>query len=87
MAVKTDFLISPAYSVPPISTRPLAKSTRIKTSELVPSMSGKAWKPGQSITTSSGLWTAISSGVAWMNMLCANRLCQAYCVMMRMGMR
>ena len=33
MTVKIDFLISPAYSVPPIRTSFLAKLTTTKTSE------------------------------------------------------
>ena len=39
-----DFFISPAYSVPPIKTIFLVKSIRIKTSVLVPSVSGSAKK-------------------------------------------
>ena len=55
MAVKADFFISPPYSVPPMSTIFLTKSTRMKTSLLVWSTSGKAWKPGQSM-----LWDLLS---------------------------
>ena len=39
-----DFFISPAYSVPPIKTIFRVKSIRIKTSVLVPSISGSATK-------------------------------------------
>src|SRR5256885_3639974 len=35
----TDFLISPAYRVPPIKTKPAAKLTRMKVSERMPSSS------------------------------------------------
>ena len=42
IAVKTDFFISPAYSVPPINTIFFLKLTRIKTSECVSSTSGLA---------------------------------------------
>ena len=50
MTLKMDFFISPAYAVPPISTMRRVKFTRMKTSELVPSRLGSAWKPGAQMT-------------------------------------
>ena len=58
---KMDFFISPAYSVPPISTSFLLKFTNTKTSELVPSRSGSARKLGALTMVNSGLWVFNSS--------------------------
>ena len=41
---KIDFLISPAYSVPPMMTVCSSKEMMTKAPELVPSTSGFAWK-------------------------------------------
>ncbi len=88
MAVKMLFLISPLYSDPPMSTRRRPKSSRMNVWLLVPSSSGSAFKRGMSMTVNSGTWLRNFSGSnSRMNMLRANRLCQAYSVMMRTGMR
>ena len=60
----------------------------MKVSVRVPSMTGEAWKEGAQITVNSGTCRFSSSVLRiFMNMLRANRLCQAFSVMMRMGMR
>jgi len=87
MTVKIDFLISPAYWVPPMSTIFWPKWITMKTSERVPSTSGTAWKLGALITVNWGAWPANSSALAWMNILRAKRLCQAVSVITRMGRR
>ncbi len=56
MTVKMDFLISPAYSVPPMRAIFLAKLTRMKAPELVGSRPGTAVTPGAEITVNSGTW-------------------------------
>ena len=54
----------------------------------VPSMIGEPWKDGAQITVNSGAWRFSSSVLrTFMNMLRANRLCQAFSVMIRIGMR
>ena len=55
-----DFFISPAYSVPPIKTIFLVKSIRIKTSVLVPSISGSATKSLIHKIVNSGSWFSSS---------------------------
>ena len=87
MTVKIDFLISPAYCVPPTRTSRSAKFSTMKTSDRVPSTSGSAWKPGALSTTNWGSWERSSSCEARMNMLRANRLCHAVSVMTRIGTR
>ena len=42
--MKMDFLISPAYSVPPISTSCWARLRAMNVSVRVPSRLGSAWK-------------------------------------------
>ena len=60
----------------------------MKVSVRVPSMMGEAWNEGAQMTVNSGTWRLSSSVLRiFMNMLRANRLCQAFSVMMRMGMR
>ena len=54
MTVKTDFLISPAYLVPPIKIIRRAKLTRMNVDERVPSRAGSAWKSAASTTVNSG---------------------------------
>ena len=73
-----DFLISPAYSVPPIKITRFLKETRINVSELVPSISGSALKVGADTTVNSGLCVLSSSSVGEINNWRANRLCHAY---------
>ena len=53
MIENIDFLISPAYSVPPINTVRFSKETIIKVSEAVPSTAGSALKFGADITVNS----------------------------------
>ena len=59
--VNTDFLISPAYQVPPIATTRSVKFTRMAQSDAVPSSSGSAWKPGRFRMVKSGLKPSSSS--------------------------
>ena len=47
MTLKTLFLISPAYSVPPISTVRRARLRTMKVPERVPSVAGSAWSSRQ----------------------------------------
>ena len=54
MSEKIDFLISPAYSVPPITTSPRVGWRTTKVSERVPSASGSA--------STSGAWSTSASG-------------------------
>ena len=56
MTVKMDFLISPAYWVPPMRTSFWPKWMTMKTSEWVPSTSGMAWKLGALMTVNCGTW-------------------------------
>ena len=87
MSVKIDFLISPAYSVPPIRMRPSERCSTTKLAARVPSVSGTAWKCGAWSTTASGRWAAISSSVGSMNRLRANSACQALSVTTRSARR
>ena len=86
MIVNTDFLISPAYRVPPISTILRARFTSTKVPLRVPSRSGSATNSAASTTVNSG--AKFSGGVSGvMNRLRAKRECQAYCVITRTGNR
>ena len=87
-AVKTDFLISPAYDVPPIRTSRSSNDSRMKASLRVPSISGIAWKRGALMTVNAGMCSARSPG-SWIcrNMLRANSECQASSVITRTGRR
>ena len=58
MTPKMDFLISPAYLVPPIKMMRRVKSARMKAVEAVPSRSGTASNPGAAITVNSGTCVA-----------------------------
>ena len=53
--MKTDFLISPAYSVPPMITIRRARLTRMKVSLRVPSRFGSAFTDGSEIDREVGL--------------------------------
>ena len=88
MIVKTDFLISPAYCVPPISTSLFGKLTMMKASEWVPSSSGTAWNRGVPMTVNSGLWVrSLSGSSSRMNIFLENKLCHAISVITRIGTR
>ena len=64
------------------------KLMMMKVSVRVPSMMAEDWNEGAQITVNSGAWRLSSSVLLiFMNMLRANRLCQAFSVMMRMGRR
>ena len=64
------------------------KLMMMKVSVRVPSMTGEARNEGAQITVNSGMWRLASSVARiFTNMLRANRLCQAFSVTMRMGMR
>jgi hypothetical protein len=80
---KTDFLISPAYQVPPMSAVRFSRLTRMKTSELVPSEAGSARSSGAWSTVKPGRKSGSSESAGWMNMLRANRLCHACSVTTR----
>ena len=71
-----DFFISPAYSVPPIKTIFRVKSIKIKTSLLVPSISGSAKKSLIHKIVNSGSCFSNSSVVGRINKLLENILCQ-----------
>ena len=87
MTVKIDFLISPAYQVPPIRTsrRPGCRTTNV--SLRVPSSSGSAVTAGACSTSASGSWSASSSSVGSMKSVFANSACQALSVMTRTASR
>ena len=82
-----DFFISPAYSVPPIKTIFLVKSIRIKTSVLVPSVSGSAKKSLMHKIVNSGSCFSNSSVVGRINKLLENILCQTWSLITRIGKR
>src|SRR5699024_4979826 len=73
-----DFLISPAYSVPPIKTTRSLNETTINVPEFVPSSSGSANNVGADKTVNPGSCSANSSLVGVMNNWRAKRLCHAY---------
>ena len=88
ITVKIDFLISPAYSVPPISTMFSAKFTRMKVEVRVPSTAGSALKLIASRTTNPGSNRASLAGsVSRTNMFEAKSDCQAVSVITRTGRR
>jgi len=72
-----DFLISPAYSVPPMMTMRRARFTRMNVSLRVPSRFGSAFTEGTDITAMSGSKLSSSSAFGRMKRLWAKRLCQA----------
>ncbi len=84
---KADFFISPPYSVPLIKISFFWKSTRIEVGPLVPSSSFEVWKPGRSTMTYGSVLPVNSPGFAGSSMVRMKRLCQAYCVITRMGSR
>ncbi len=59
--VKTDFLISPAYSVLPMRQSRWSKLSVMNVCAFVPSIGGKPWKPGAAMTVNSGTWRRYSS--------------------------
>jgi hypothetical protein len=82
------FLISPPYSEPPMMASRWVKLMMMKVSVRVPSITGEAWKDGAQITVNSGTCRLRASVLRiFMNMLRANRLCQAFSVIILMGMR
>src|SRR5690625_481947 len=84
---KTDFLISPAYSVPPIRTIFCLKDTSTNASEFVPSFSGLALNDGADIIVNSGSCVFSSSADGRTNNCFANKLCQAYSLITCIGKR
>ena len=82
-----DFFISPAYSVPPIKTIFRVKSIRIKTSVLVPSISGSALKSLIQRMVNSGSWFVSSSLVGRINKLLENMFCHTRSLITLMGKR
>src|SRR5690625_4008491 len=87
MTEKIDFLISPAYSVPPISTTRFLNEMTIKVSEFVPSSSGFALQVGADRTVNSDLWFFNSALSGVINNWRENRLCQAYSLITSTGRR
>ena len=87
MIVKTDFLISPAYRVPPINTIFRAKFTSTNVDEFVPSRAGSASNNAASITVNSGENASVRSAPLSMNRSRAKRFCHAYVVSTRTGKR
>ena len=83
MSEKIDFLISPAYSVPPITTSPRVGWSTTKVSERVPSASGSASTSGAWSTSASGTWSASSSSVGSMKSVFAKSACQGEYVITR----
>src|SRR5699024_3648048 len=64
---KIDFLISPAYSVPPIKTTRSLNEITINVSDAVPSSSGSARQVGADNTVNSGSCSCSSSSVGVIN--------------------
>lgn len=56
MTLKTLFLISPAWLVPPISTSRRARSSRMKVLLWVPSRAGSAWSGAAVVRMAAGAW-------------------------------
>ena len=81
--MKTDFLISPAYAVPPMITRRRAKLMTMHVSERVPCLEGDALKPGAAMIVNA--WPVLHSSPR--SRLRANRLCHARSVTTRTGSR
>ena len=84
---KALFFISPAYSVLAINVSFFWKSTRIAVGPLVPSSSFEVWKPGRSTMVNGSVTSAYSPGFAGSSMVRMKRLCQAYWVITRTGIR
>ena len=63
MIVNTDFFISPAYWVPPISTVLVTMLRAMTASPLVPSVAGSNWSFPKSITCQSGSNVSSSTAV------------------------
>ena len=79
--MKTDFLISPAYAVPPIRMRRSDMFTAITVSEFVPWRDGLAREPGAETMRN----PAAASNAARRSRFVANRRCQASSVITRTG--
>ena len=77
ISVKMDFLISPAYSVPPIRISEFVRWRLTKLVARVPSVAGSAVKLGACRIRASGWWRRISSSEGTMNIVCAKSACHA----------
>src|SRR5699024_3040088 len=82
-----DFLISPAYSVPPIKMMRSFKEMTTNVSEVVPSTLGSALQVGADKIVNPGSCSSYSSSVGVINNLSANKLCQAYSLITSTGRR
>ncbi len=87
MRVNTDFLISPAYRVPPMSTSPRVRLRATKVSDRVPWRSGSALQPGRHSTVKAGWPTTASTPSGRRNRCRLKRLCQASSVITRTDTR
>ena len=85
--VKIDFLISPAYWVPPIRISWSVRCRITKFPARVPSEAGSAAKLGAWSTRASGRCAWSSSSVGSMKRVRAKRACQALSVTTRSGSR
>ena len=82
-----DFLISPAYSVPPINTVRFSKEMMMNVSEWVPSTEGSALKLGAQMTVNPASCSKNSSSEGRINNWWENRLCHANSLITWMGRR
>ncbi len=87
ITVKIDFLISPAYQVPPISTSVRDGCRQMKVSLRVPSSAGSAVTAGACRISASGLCVASSTSVGSMKSVFAKSACHALSVTTRTAMR
>ena len=87
MTVKIDFLISPAYHVPPMTTSTREGCRQTKVSVRVPSSSGTADTDGAWRTSACGSMSSSSSSVGSMKRVFAKSACHALSEITRTAMR
>src|SRR5699024_10640913 len=84
---KIDFLISPAYSVPPIKMIRSFKEMTTNVSDAVPSTLGSALQVGADKIVNPGSCSSYSCSVRVINKRRANKLCPAYSLITSTGRR